>query len=75
MKLLADTFTRLFGEGFTAEQAELLNMLGLALWNGCKRNYPDFDRQLCFMESELDEHGRRLARGLGEFVSSTETKT
>ena len=72
MKVLADTFARSFGEADGAAQAELINALGAALWNSCRRSREKFDTQLCYVESDLDEHGKRFASALGQFVDGSE---
>lgn len=68
VKALSDALARVFGEGDSTAQAEVINALGAAVWNGCRRNAQDFETQLCYLEDELDEHGKRFAQKLGEFV-------
>lgn len=68
MKARDDALARVFGGGDSGAQAELLNALGVALWNSCRRNDCAFESQCCYLESDLDEHGKRFARVLGGFV-------
>ncbi len=58
---------RVFADGDSEAPAEFLNALGESMWNSCRRDDNAFDSQCCYVESSLNEHGKRFARVLGSF--------
>lgn len=65
---MTKAIARVFGDADGTMQAELINALGAALWNSCSRDPGRLDTQCCYIESDLDEHGKRFVKTLGAFV-------